>query len=227
MARRYIADAIQAGCSNTQKTWVSDILSIVLDRGKPFTARSRVCRVDLRSDQRGYGKMTRFFLIFGLFAFFTVDPTVTASREVVKIDLHFICPVDGDLITGFGSAPLDRSHGIEYMVQSKQAVIASERGTVRYVGGPISNFDKIVLISHPFSVYTVYGDIDDIVVETGQTVRRGDILGYTAKRPKNNQHGVHFQMRFGSPHDTSGIDPHTISKERSNMRYHCITNNLS
>jgi murein DD-endopeptidase MepM/ murein hydrolase activator NlpD len=167
------------------------------------------------------------FLIFCLFAFSAVLSTVTASREAVKIDLHFICPVDGDLVTGFGSVPMDRGHGIEYIVPSKQPIVASERGTVRYVGGPISNFDKIVLISHPLSVFTVYGDIEDIVVEIGQTVRRGDILGYTAKRPNNNQYGVHFQMRFGSPYDTSGIDPHTISKERSNMRYHCITNKLS
>ena len=107
----------------------------------------------------------------------------------------FICPLTGSCTITQGIHPynaVDISHG-----KCGEPVLASAGGRVKKVG-----YSRIggnyVLIDHGRGVYTYYGHMSKIIVQKGERVRQGDVIGYTGNTGftlgPTGCH-VHFEVR--------------------------------
>ena len=89
-------------------------------------------------------------------------------------------------------------------------VQAAAAGTVVFAGsdaqtavGPYTNFyGKVVIIQHanpmlPEPLFTLYGHLETVTVETGQIVQTGEIIGTVGSRGVATGPHLHFEVRLG------------------------------
>ena len=83
-------------------------------------------------------------------------------------------------------------------------VFAPAHGVVRYVGEQ-DGYGRLVIIEHGGGFATVLGPFsaDDIYVETGLIVLRGDGMGLTGAPVEGNQPYLHIELR----RDNEAVDP--------------------
>lgn len=100
------------------------------------------------------------------------------GRLVKKLPL----PVNGRIIEQYGEhivadAGVKIMHkGIKISPESTTQAKAVADGRVVFADN-VKNFNNLVIIDHGSSYYTVYGNMDTLLVESGKKVRQGDILG--------------------------------------------------
>ena len=114
-------------------------------------------------------------------------------------------PVQGRVISQFGSGGGKSNDGIDIAVPEGTSVRAAENGVVIYAGDGLKGFGNTVLVRHEDGLVTVYGHASQLKVKRGDQVKRGQevaISGMTgdADRPK-----LHFEVRKG----TSPVNPMT------------------
>lgn len=102
-------------------------------------------------------------------------------------------------------------HGVEFVNPRGTPVLAAANGVIVYAGedtgviaGPRPDYyGLVVIIEHGFStpdgqpVYTLYGHLDRIDVETGQTIEQGDRVGIVGDRGIAIGPHLHFEVRTG------------------------------
>ena len=93
----------------------------------------------------------------------------------------------------------DYHPGIDIAVDYGTPIKASSTGTVeeaQWNGG----YGRFVSIDHGNGITTCYGHMSAIAVQPGQTVRRGDVIGYAGSSGYSTGPHVHFEVRQnGSP----------------------------
>jgi murein DD-endopeptidase MepM/ murein hydrolase activator NlpD len=114
--------------------------------------------------------------------------TTTAARLAM--------PVDGRIIREFQPG---RSDGITIAASAGSPVRAAADGTVANITRDTSQ-NQFVILRHDGNLLTVYANIDNIQVERGQQVRRGQQIGAVQDR---EQAGLIFQVRDG----IDSVDP--------------------
>jgi len=78
-------------------------------------------------------------------------------------------------------------------------VIATADGIVRFAGRQ-PNYGKLVKIQHRFGVGTRYGHLETVVVEKGQHLKKGDVIGYVGATGRATGPHVHYEVRLnGQP----------------------------
>ena len=91
-------------------------------------------------------------------------------------------PLKGKIIEQYGEhivkdAGVKIMHkGIKISPESTTQAKAVAEGRVVFADN-VKNFNNLVIIDHGSSYYTVYGNMDTLLVESGKKVRQGDILG--------------------------------------------------
>ena len=117
----------------------------------------------------------------------------------------------------YGRSPIH--HGIDLLNRLGTAVIAAGDGTVLYAGpdapqafGPYPNFyGNVVVIQHEFdapeggTVYTLYGHLNDIIVQFGQYVAQGQMIGHVGKSGIALWYHLHFEVRVANPQDYNAV----------------------
>lgn len=119
-----------------------------------------------------------------------------ASTQTAASQSAMMMPVDGKIIRPFEKGKTD---GIDIAASAGDAVRAAADGIVAAI---TRNTDQvpILVIRHPGNILTVYANIDNIAVEKGDTVKRGQqIATVRAGSPAF----LHFQVREG----TASVDP--------------------
>ena len=105
--------------------------------------------------------------------------------------------------------------GVEFFNPRFSPVIAADTGTVFYAGtdidpifGPYADYyGNVVVIDHGVrqpegqTVYTLYGHLEDITIETGQYVQRGEQIGRVGATGIAIGSHLHFEVRVGDPYD--------------------------
>lgn len=120
---------------------------------------------------------------------------------------RFAWPTNGILTSGFGyrSSPVfgaTRFHsGIDIGCDTGTPVIAAEGGQVvqtAHIGG----YGLSVLIYHGGGVATFYAHLSGFAVSGGQTVKRGQVIGYVGTTGWTTGPHLHFEVRVnGVPQD--------------------------
>ncbi|MEL6551649.1 MAG: peptidoglycan DD-metalloendopeptidase family protein [Pseudomonadota bacterium] len=111
---------------------------------------------------------------------------------------EFLTPVTGTVIRGYARG---RNEGVDFGTAPGAAVNAAADGTVAAITRD-TNDVAIIVIRHENNLLTVYTQVDDLRIEKGDTVRRGQrIASVRAGDPTF----LHFEVRDG----LESVDPAT------------------
>ncbi|WP_061932639.1 M23 family metallopeptidase, partial [Aureimonas sp. AU22] len=144
-----------------------------------------------------------------------VQPTTVAKEEAKEeaslapastgID-QFRWPVQGRVVKNFGDkVGSRRNDGLNISVPRGTPIKAAENGVVIYAGEGLKEFGKTVLVKHDNGLVTVYGHADDILVQRGSTVKRGQEIAKAGMTGDADAPMVHFEVRK----DSSPVNPMT------------------
>ncbi len=104
---------------------------------------------------------------------------------------------------------LDPHHGVEWINSSGTPVLAAQTGEVIYAGsdeltllGPYTGFyGNVIILRHPSlfqdrDVFTLYGHLSVILVEEGDQVDAGDVIGEVGASGSADGSHLHFEVRL-------------------------------
>jgi murein DD-endopeptidase MepM/ murein hydrolase activator NlpD len=187
------------GITDPTKVWAGTVLSVpgraetaAADRAPPSAGPPRVVQVPTRIINATPDQSQR-----------------SASRSDVATDAgppaaeaastKFRWPVRGRVIAGFGKRP-DGTHndGINLAVPQGTEVHASEAGRVAYAGNELKGYGNLILIRHANGWVSAYAHADQMLVKSGDTVRRGQVIAKAGKTGSVDQPQLHFELREGS-----------------------------
>jgi septal ring factor EnvC (AmiA/AmiB activator) len=112
-------------------------------------------------------------------------------------------PVKGRLIRKFGQIATSgfskgtKSKGIVIETTGEAAVRAVYKGTVEFAGYK-RGYGNMVIIDHGYQYFTIVSRLDTIVVNKGDKVKKGDLLGSTGDMATLFSKGLYFEVRYGS-----------------------------
>ena len=82
------------------------------------------------------------------------------------------------------------------------SIVAADGGTVT-IAGLNGGYGKCVMIDHGNGYYTLYGHMSSIAVSVGQSVSKGETIGYVGSTGVSTGPHLHFEIRQG----TTILDP--------------------
>ncbi|WP_416355353.1 peptidoglycan DD-metalloendopeptidase family protein [Aureimonas phyllosphaerae] len=143
-------------------------------------------------------------------------PATTVAKEEEKEEAslapastgidQFRWPVQGRVVKNFGDkVGSRRNDGLNISVPRGTPIKAAENGVVIYAGEGLKEFGKTVLVKHDNGLVTVYGHADDILVQRGSTVKRGQEIAKAGMTGDADAPMVHFEVRK----DSSPVNPMT------------------
>jgi len=134
--------------------------------------------------------------------------SIVGERRAQWAATPSIWPVRGWVSSGFGHrvSPFtgkDTMHsGVDITSPMRTPVIAPAAGTVHFAGSE-GGLGNTVTLSHGYGTRTVYGHMDKLKVKTGQTVRRGDVIGWVGNTGLSTGPHLHYEVEIKG----SYVDP--------------------
>jgi len=110
-----------------------------------------------------------------------------------------IWPTTGWLTSDFGgrvdpfTGGRDYHAGLDISADSGKPVRATADGTVSEAGRS-GNYGNMVMLRHRFGLSTRYGHLSRLNVSPGQTVRRGDIIGFVGSTGRSTSPHLHYEV---------------------------------
>jgi len=128
----------------------------------------------------------------------TLSPNATVAAPGTKFDGQFAWPVDGKIIRSFGAlGDGRRNDGINIAAAQGTPIYAAADGVVAYVGSDVAIYGGLVLVRHGEGWLTAYGHAERLTVSRGQSVRKGQLIGYIGQAGLADQDQLHFEVRQG------------------------------
>ena len=110
----------------------------------------------------------------------------------------FLWPVDGKVVKRFGpGASGERNDGIKIAVPMSTPIHAAADGVVAYVGDGIAALGGLVIIKHGGGWTSVYGHASKLLVQRGQSVKRGQTVALSGDTGFADRPELHFELRKG------------------------------
>lgn len=110
----------------------------------------------------------------------------------------FLWPVQGKVITRFGAGPDGSiSHGIAIAARKGTPIRSAAAGQVIYAGDAISGYGRMVLIRHDDDYVTTYAHAQTLLVQVGENVLRGQVIGRVGDTGNVDEAQLHFELRKG------------------------------
>jgi len=131
-----------------------------------------------------------------------------AARGIASVDaqLRGSWPVDGEVTSHFGPRQLlpgETHHtGIDIAVPEGMPVRATADGVVIFAGNTDS-YGNRVEIQHADGTVTLYAHNAELMVQPGQTVRKGDVIALAGSTGASTGPHVHYEVRRNG----EAIDP--------------------
>lgn len=119
-----------------------------------------------------------------------------------------LVPAKGIFTSGFGGRrdPLTGRPafhgGLDISAPTGTPIVATADGVVTLAGWD-SSLGKAVRISHGFGVQTRYGHMSRVVVEAGQRIKRGEVIGYVGSTGRSTGAHLHYEVY----RDGEAVDP--------------------
>ena len=112
-----------------------------------------------------------------------------------------VWPVQGVLTSPFGMRWGRMHEGIDIGAAQGTPIYAAAAGTVNYAGWE-GGYGNLTLIDHGNGLATAYGHQSQLAVSRGQTVSRGQLIGYVGSTGHSTGPHLHFEVRVnGVPND--------------------------
>lgn len=125
-------------------------------------------------------------------------PSTAAIVAPARLRTGFAWPVDGRVVKRFGhGASGERNDGIKIAVPVATPIRATADGVVAYVGDGIAALGGLVIVRHGDRWTSVYGHASKLLVQRGQSVKRGQTLALSGETGFADRPEVHFELRRG------------------------------
>ena len=130
--------------------------------------------------------------------------TVTAQQALLA-DVPTLWPVRGGGYVSFAFGPQRHPftgafyihRGIDIAKHHGAEIVATANGTVRRVAYERNNLGNVIEIAHRYGFVTRYGHLNRVLVEPGQTVQRGQPIGYMGSTGLSTGPHVHYEVSIG------------------------------
>jgi len=122
-----------------------------------------------------------------------------AYREALASATPVIWPADGWISAGYGyrTDPFTGERtfhpAVDISTRRGQPVYATAAGRV-FSAGQNGNYGNLVEIDHGFGLITRYGHLSAFETAIGETVQRGDVIGYVGATGRATGHHVHYEI---------------------------------
>ena len=126
----------------------------------------------------------------------------SAPQLTVQSASGFIMPIEGHVGSGFGPrihpifGTLRQHNGVDIGCVTDQPIWAAKAGTVIFAGWR-NGYGNVVLIEHDGGVVTVYAHQNQILVSSGHSVDRGELIGKCGSTGWSTGPHLHFEVRVG------------------------------
>ncbi len=108
-------------------------------------------------------------------------------------------PVSGRISSRFGSRWGRQHNGLDIATKKGTPVYAAASGTVSFSGYQ-GSFGNLVKIKHGGGLETYYAHLNSRAVSSGQSVKRGQLIGYVGSTGRSTGPHLHFEVRVnGTP----------------------------
>ncbi len=116
----------------------------------------------------------------------------------------FRWPVKGRIIADFGPRPNGtQNDGINLAVPEGTPIKAADDGVVAYAGNELRGYGNLVLIRHANGYVSAYANASELLVNRGDSVKRGQVIAHAGQTGNVNSPQLHFEIRKGS----TPVDP--------------------
>ncbi|MAH89291.1 MAG: hypothetical protein CMJ06_04535 [Pelagibacterales bacterium] len=114
----------------------------------------------------------------------------------IKSKEIFSWPVKGKIVTNFGKQTGGRMNdGINLISAKGNPVRAALNGKVIYIGNELLAWGNLIIIKHKNNWTTAYAHLDKFLVQKGEIVKTGDIIGSIGSTGNVVKSQLHFQVR--------------------------------
>ena len=120
-------------------------------------------------------------------------------------------PIDGEISSAFGERedPIlgggegEFHPGIDIRSPINTPIHVTADGVVITVG-MVNGYGRMVAVDHGHGLVTRYGHMNGFAVTAGQTVTRGQVIGYVGHSGRTTGNHVHYEVRIGG----TPVNPH-------------------
>lgn len=108
----------------------------------------------------------------------------------------FSWPVRGAITSPYGWRRSGFHHGTDISARYGDPIQAAAAGTVSFTGYR-GVYGKMIVIRHSDGSETLYAHLSSIAVSTGQTVKRGEVIGKIGTTGNSTGPHLHFEVKKG------------------------------
>jgi len=105
-------------------------------------------------------------------------------------------PVQGTISSYYGWRWGSLHQGVDIAASTGTKIIAADAGMVSFAGWN-GGYGNLVKIDHGGGKETYYGHMSKIAVKVGDTVAKGDVIGYVGSTGNSTGPHLHFEVREG------------------------------
>jgi murein DD-endopeptidase MepM/ murein hydrolase activator NlpD len=125
--------------------------------------------------------------------------TDVEQRQALASATPSIWPVTGWLSSPYGArrdpftGDSDFHPGLDISSPQGEPVLAPADGTVSFAGAS-GNYGNLLVVDHGFGIVTKFGHLSRFAARTGQTIRRGDVLGFVGTTGRSTSPHLHYEI---------------------------------
>jgi len=125
-------------------------------------------------------------------------PDIAQQIISIKTDTvlsGFFAPIQGNVISHFGYRGSHFHAGTDIKLHRGDTVRAAFDGRVNKAC-PYSGYGNLVILKHPNSVETYYSHLSKCIVQLGDSVKAGQVVGLGGRTGRATTDHLHFEVRF-------------------------------
>lgn len=132
--------------------------------------------------------------------YFVPEVQLSFLERAYLIGVVFYAPLMGKETSGYGMRvdpfinELTFHGGVDIAAEAGKRVHATRWGKVIYANKS-NGYGNLVIIMHELGYYTLYGHLDKILVEVGDVVESGQLIGTVGSTGKTTGPHLHFEIR--------------------------------
>lgn len=131
--------------------------------------------------------------------------TDTVDLHLAWDDCDHYMPICGNITSRFGIRHGRNHYGTDLKLQTGDPVMSAFAGKVR-ISRYHRDFGNVVVVRHPNGLETLYGHMSKRLVDVGDELEAGDVLGLGGSTGRSTGSHLHFETRYlGHP-----IDPEKL-----------------
>lgn len=108
----------------------------------------------------------------------------------------FTLPFKGLITSEFGWRKYRPHYGTDIDLETGDTVVSAFDGMVRIARGKVNGYGNVVIIRHDNGLETVYAHLSKLLVEPGQPIKAGEILGLGGNTGRSHGSHLHFEIRY-------------------------------